>query len=595
MKRLNTQNIGNPFIDADYYTNIFKPNKNAMIIGSFNNVDSHVADFDAFRARASELVDRLVGNKITEVGGIEYVSPTPQMFLRKATASFVQYWYIAGYTPADIDNTVSIGSVNIHQLKNNETFRKYIPLDALLLIQKSGMWENAVFGVDITKRIRDLGIDTTDIVFMSEALQIFQQKNKYDDNFHVDIDYSSELSAQQIDRWIKIVETPRSKVSFEIMGGSKDEIAKALLVIDANDLTAGNTEAYIYSTKLVAQDQKPDYYVKKENGMLSVYVKVDDDIDPADAHLLISNIYADEAGEYKLFGSQTNDSNLTQVNKSNVLQDADITILEQKIAQVEQDIATIQGEVAKINKNEQDINALKQDNTSNKNRLNTIESQQSTNTGNIGSNTQNILTTESKVTTLNGEVIKKDGSTDFDAGFTPKNPQSPATKAIVDALESKLRNDFQTLSGYETEWEGSETPVEDTTNTDQYKMDLNPLTPQLGQAFEFKNKKQINLTFETTQREETITTRIGNDGKWDDVFREYQIQGQTTTLTIVQARITTAGILEIRGINEETSAVSPLPEIPTLVAIHQVTGNVYSTSSVDVDDTKINELEGITI
>ncbi len=45
--KLNTDKIEAPYIDAEYYTNIFKPNKNAMITGSFNNVESHIADFDA--------------------------------------------------------------------------------------------------------------------------------------------------------------------------------------------------------------------------------------------------------------------------------------------------------------------------------------------------------------------------------------------------------------------------------------------------------------------------------------------------------------------------------------------------------------------
>ncbi len=137
--KLNTDKIEAPYIDAEYYTNIFKPNKNAMITGSFNNVESHIADFDAFRNRASELVDRLVNSKISDAGGIEYVSPTPQMFIRKATAAVVQFWFINGYTTSDLDNMLSLGSLNINQKKNGDTLRKIIGLDALLLIQKSGI------------------------------------------------------------------------------------------------------------------------------------------------------------------------------------------------------------------------------------------------------------------------------------------------------------------------------------------------------------------------------------------------------------------------------------------------------------------------
>lgn len=80
-----------PYIDASFYTDVFKPNKNAMIVGSFNNVDQHIADFDAFAARASELADKILGNKISEAGGIDYISETPKIFIRKATAAIVQH------------------------------------------------------------------------------------------------------------------------------------------------------------------------------------------------------------------------------------------------------------------------------------------------------------------------------------------------------------------------------------------------------------------------------------------------------------------------------------------------------------------------
>ena len=87
---MNTDGIGQPFIDAEYYENIFKPNIHARINGNFSKVDQHIANFDSFRQRASELVDRIVNNKITEIGGIDYLSPTPQMFIKKATAAVIQ-------------------------------------------------------------------------------------------------------------------------------------------------------------------------------------------------------------------------------------------------------------------------------------------------------------------------------------------------------------------------------------------------------------------------------------------------------------------------------------------------------------------------
>lgn len=85
-----TDYINKPYIDAPYYTAVFKPNKNAMIQGAYNNVDAHVANFESFVARASELADRLLNNKITHLGGIDFVSPYPQSLIKKAVGAFVQ-------------------------------------------------------------------------------------------------------------------------------------------------------------------------------------------------------------------------------------------------------------------------------------------------------------------------------------------------------------------------------------------------------------------------------------------------------------------------------------------------------------------------
>lgn len=593
MKTLNTQTIDKPYIDQDYYTNIFKPNKNAMLIGSFNNVTQHVADFDAFRNRASELVDRLVSNKVTEVGGIDFVSPTPQMFLKKAVASIVQHWFIAGYVPNDINNAINIGSLNITRVMQNPTFRKYVPFDAILLIQKSGLADMNYVGIDLTKRLSGLGIDVKDILLMSDALKVFQQKNKYDDNFHIDIDYSSELTNQAIDRWIKVVETTKNKISFEITGGSQTENARALIFIDKADFTAGNTEAYIYSTKLLAQDQKPDYYVKNDNGTLSVYIKVADNIPSADAHFLISNIYADDAGEYKLFGSQTNDTNLTVINKANILQSADLTILNQKLTNIEQQIQAIQGTTAQVATNKTDIALLKADNITNKRRIGDVESKANTNEGNIASNVTTITENTTKVNYISNKAIKKDGSVAFDNGYTPSVPQSPATKKIVDNLETKLRTEFQALSGYETEWEGNLSFIK-VPNSQEGQADTSVLTPQTGGSFNYVNNKKIFLSFEAGDYEETITTRIGNDNKWDDVKTVYKSSGSEV---IIQFQLQTNGNLKLRAIDKSGNIVNwaDIPEVPQLVAMYQITGNVYTSPNITVDDTKITELEGVTI
>ncbi len=88
----NKNNALVPYIDATYYTGNYKPNKNSMITGTFNNVEQNAANFDAFRNRASEIVDRLVSNRITYLGGIDAIkSVFTQEVLRKATAAFVEH------------------------------------------------------------------------------------------------------------------------------------------------------------------------------------------------------------------------------------------------------------------------------------------------------------------------------------------------------------------------------------------------------------------------------------------------------------------------------------------------------------------------
>ncbi len=117
--------------------------------------------------------------------------------------------------------------MNVTRVMQNPTFRKYVPFDAILLVQKSGLADVNYVGVDITKRIQALGINVNDILLASDAVNIFQQKGQYDNNFHVDIDYASELTGQAIDRYIKIVETTKEKIAFDFSGGSKTEIGKA--------------------------------------------------------------------------------------------------------------------------------------------------------------------------------------------------------------------------------------------------------------------------------------------------------------------------------------------------------------------------------
>ncbi len=598
---INKNNITGAYIDANYYTNIFKPNKNAMLIGRFNNVESHVADFDAFRNRASELVDRLLSNKISQAGGIDFISETPRTFLKKATAAVVQHWFINGYVVSDLDSTLSIGSFNIRQYKTNETFRKVIGLDALALIQKSGMWDNKIMGIDLSQELGNLGIDQNDILYTSDAIQLFQQKGDYDNNFHVDIDFTNELTGLNIDRWVKIVETTNKFISFDISGGSGIEVANAKIFMKDNGVTSSDGRAYTFSTELLTNTQKPDYYFQNVNGVLSIYVKVDDDLDPTLGHFLISNIYADDAGEYKLFGSQTNDTGLFEMGKFNVLQAADVTALEAEIKLIRADIAIAKGLEPLITQNVADVKVLKSDVSSNKVVVADVRPRVLANEASIQSNLTNLRAGQASIIKLEDESIKRDGSVQIDPSFTPSRGGDLVAFRDLTALEAKINSKtVAQTSGFETTWEGSEGQVV-ATDKKISTIDLIPLKPQLGTAFDFDNKKHITLTFESKSREETVITRIGNDDKWDDVlyipFNTTDAAKPDEELNLMQIKIKTNGTLEIRYVMPSGVQIdiNQTVELPDLVSIYQITGNVYSSTSSDVDPQTIEELESVVI
>lgn len=591
MKRINTDNIDKPYIDATYYTNIYKPNKNAMVEGTFNNVASHVANFDAFTNRASELVDRILSNKVTSVGGIDYVSPTPQMFLKKATAAIIEHWYISGYVTSDLDNSLSIGSVNVRQLRNNETFRKLVPLSALTLIQKSGLWENRVFSLDVSKELNSWGIDPSDILTIQDAVSVFQQKGHYDDNFHKDINFGNELTGTSNDRWINIVKTTNEKVAFDITGGSDSDIGRAALFINKNDFAKdssethlyfeyndkttaddaaqytsdgtyiyrtlddgkyfqvdiasyvtvkeidltneigvtkllkiffdngihkatittidnkGNSKAYVYSTETDVTKTEPSYFVKNTNGVLNVYVKVKDNI--KDTHFLISNIYADEVGEYNLFGSQLNSTDLTELKKSNILENANLSLITQKIDKAEKDIANIEQQTTQIAKNKTDIDNIKpkvtqlgKDVTKNTTDISINKKANDTNTTNISTNKQNI-------TTLDGKVIKSDGRQEFIANYTPGTDQAPATKKYADNIKKSLQTQIGQLAGYKHVWNGDKPLIKDGTNK-WTELGLANIVNQANVQFDFSGNYDIIITLTSGTSEETFTTRISD-------------------------------------------------------------------------------------
>ncbi|MDT1064805.1 hypothetical protein RM190_23345, partial [Paracoccus sp. CPCC 101403] len=67
-------------------------------------------------------------------------------------------------------------------------------------LQKTEMWDGIAVGVDIEKNLQSLGYNLKDLLFVDEALQLFQLKGNYDDNFHKDIDFSNELQGFNTNR-----------------------------------------------------------------------------------------------------------------------------------------------------------------------------------------------------------------------------------------------------------------------------------------------------------------------------------------------------------------------------------------------------------
>ena len=158
-------------------------------------------------------------------------------------------------------------------------------------------------------------------MLFSDALAIFQQKGKYDDNFHITIDFKSELTnLDGIDRYIKIAETTARNTSFTILGGNEGEAARAVVILDADYIEdRTKSAAYIYNVGL-ALDHKPDFYANEANGKVNIYVKVKDNI--KNTHLLITDIAPDEKGKYKLLGSTTSSSNLLKITKTSIFTEA---------------------------------------------------------------------------------------------------------------------------------------------------------------------------------------------------------------------------------------------------------------------------------
>ncbi len=66
------------YIDTTYYTQNYKPALQAAITPNYTNGERNLANFESFSQRASEVVNRLTGNTVENLGGVTALTPTPQ-------------------------------------------------------------------------------------------------------------------------------------------------------------------------------------------------------------------------------------------------------------------------------------------------------------------------------------------------------------------------------------------------------------------------------------------------------------------------------------------------------------------------------------
>lgn len=311
------ENILTPFIDATYYENVYKPVKTARIKGTFTNVEEHKADFEPFVLRASILVDRVLMNKISRLGGFAKMSDTfDKECIMGATAATVELWYIKGYTIADIDAAINIGGTGASKKADIKTFRDMLSFTALALLQKTSMFnKQRLVGIDLEKELHDMGITVTDILTWSDALAVFEQKG-LSANFHIEGDLTPELTGQAgINKYILIASTPKHLVNMTVIGGTNGIAESTIRVERDNTGAITHSELLVTSTKALADT--PDFYTEIDGDKVNVYMKVAND--QTNKTLVISNQFGDNEGKYGVLGSLTTSTSLTKIAKTSVL------------------------------------------------------------------------------------------------------------------------------------------------------------------------------------------------------------------------------------------------------------------------------------
>lgn len=514
------------YINQDIYTNVYKPNKNAMIVGSFNNVEEHKANFESFAERSGEIVNNLSGGKIDRVG-FDFLPPLKQAGAMKASAMIVEHWFINGFTIADINNSINVGSLSTSQVKTVDgKFVNIVPSPVIALLKDADLWVGTVFGLNVDRELQSYGLSPQDILTYADAYALFQLKGKYDDNFHKDIDLLPELTGQEdMFRYIKIAETTRAKVSFEVQGGSDNFLYKGLVFFDREN--PGKNRVYVYTTEtLIDADLPQIYYEVAEDGLTSsIYIMVKDDISETD--LLLQSIFADFAGDYGLMGSRTIEDGLSLIPSLSVFQQAniddlraDILAIEPRLTQIDQDIEIIKTITPRVDSLEAqkqldraDIETLKNDKLDKTTFNSAIQQKADKLTtytrididGKFNPLSLKVDALETSVGDTTKGLVKdmvdtKTKDQEQDGKLATIEPQVASHERRVASLEATISGVNATSEIIETEreWDGSLQPTTTTTNSNTYTITgttIGGTATNDGVAFVFSANKKLLVSF----------------------------------------------------------------------------------------------------
>lgn len=396
---MNIKNTFKPYIDAPYYINIYKADLNARIEGNFNKVAEHKENFDAFRNRASELVNRLTHNAVEEQGGIDYLQERPAAWIAKATAALVEYWYINDYKIGDININFSLGGMSLQRLKQNETFRKFVPETVVAAIQASGLAKNSVAFFDSTGsssyQVCENELDLTEL----DAR--YQRKGNYDANFHTSIDIQGEQTQTVDTRYYKIAQVMKDNsnpIVFSMIADRGREFPSVkyfVSIAQTYGLVDASNSGVAVMTPVASTVNLLDVYVVEEADTLDVYVKgVDNDM----SDILITDIAAANYAEFANYGSRTTapDGSIVLARKEYTAGTIDEANILAQIAQLTTDVEALDGKLTAadlpqiridLNKNTNDLAELKADYLSTKAQVQTNKNDIATLSPKVNANT----------------------------------------------------------------------------------------------------------------------------------------------------------------------------------------------------------------